>query len=55
MNERLRELAKQAKKYVDDKWAKEGSPPYPDAHYLFWMSEIQSSPNLLFGNVWNRS
>lgn len=35
MNERLKELAEQAKKYVDDKWAKEGSPPYPDAHYLF--------------------
>jgi hypothetical protein len=35
MNERIKELAEQAKKYVDDKWAKEGSPLYPEAHYLF--------------------
>jgi hypothetical protein len=35
MNNRIQELAEQAKKYVDDKWSKEGSPLYPDAHYLF--------------------
>jgi hypothetical protein len=35
MNERIKELSEQAKKYVDNKWAKEGSPLYPEAHYLF--------------------
>lgn len=47
MNERILELAAQAKKYVDDKWAKEGSPPYPQAHLLFIQQRDQRLAELV--------
>lgn len=47
MNERIKELAEQAKKYVDDKWAKEGPPLFPEAHYLFLQQRDEKFAELI--------
>jgi hypothetical protein len=47
MNERIKELAEQAKKYVDDKWAKEGPPLYPEAHYIFIQQKDEKFAELI--------
>ena len=39
MNERIKQLAEQAKRLVDDKWNKEGPHIYPEAHYRY-MQEL---------------
>ena len=47
MNKRIKELAEQAKKYVDAQWAKEGSPVYPEAHYLFLQQRDEKFAELI--------
>lgn len=47
MNKRIKLLAEQAKTYVDAKWAKEGSPVYPEAHYLFLQQRDEKFAELI--------
>jgi len=40
MNERIKELAEQARKEVNEKWAKDNTIVYPEAHYRY-LGEVE--------------
>jgi hypothetical protein len=47
MNERIRELAKQARAEVRADWDKENKIPYPEAHYVFQRDNDQRFAELI--------
>jgi hypothetical protein len=47
MNERIRELAKQARAEVRADWDKENKIPYPEAHYVFQRDNDQRFAQLI--------